>query len=59
MDKCQMQIERWDGAVLNVNQTRTKLGYNCLQLLGMHALTGCDTTSYTFNKDKVSALSVI
>ena len=26
---------------------------------GMHALTGCDTTSFPFNKGKVSALSVL
>ena len=59
MDKCQMQMERWDGAVLDINQTCTKLSSKCLQLLGMHALTGCDTTSFPFNKGKVSALSVL
>ena len=32
VDKCQMQMERWDGAVLNISS-------KCLQLLGMHALT--------------------
>ena len=31
----------------------------CLQLLGMHALTGGETTSFPFNKGKVSALSVL
>ena len=35
VDKCQMQMKRWDGAVLNINQTWTKLGSKCLQLLGM------------------------
>ena len=59
MDKCHMQMERWDGTVLDINQTCTKLGSKCLQLLGMHALTGCDTTSFPFNKGKVSALSVL
>ena len=59
VDTCQMQIERWDGTVLDINQTCIKLGSKCLQLLGMHALTGCDTTSFPFNKGKVSALSVI
>ena len=54
-----MQIERWDGTVPDINQTCIKLGSKCLQLLGMHALTGCDTTSFPFNKGKVSALSVI
>ena len=59
VDKCQMQMERWDGMVLDINQTCTKLGSKCLQLRGMHALTGCDTTSFPFNKGKVSALSVL
>ena len=59
VDKCQMRMERWDGAVLNINQTCTKLGVKCLQLLGMHALTGCDTSSFPFNKSKVSSLRVL
>ena len=59
VDKCIMQMERWDVVVLDINQTCTKLGSKCLQLLGMHALTGCDTTSFPFNKDNVSALGVL
>ena len=35
------------------------IGSKCLQLLGMHALTGGETTSFPFNKGKVSALSVL
>ena len=31
----------------------------CLQLLGMHGLTGCETTSFPFIKYKVSTLSVL
>ena len=53
VDKCQMQMERWDGAVLNINQTCTKLGSKCLQLLGMRHYNA------PFNKGKVSALSVL
>ena len=33
VDKCQMQMDRCDGAVLNINQTCTALGSKCLQLL--------------------------
>ena len=33
VDKCQMQMERWDGTVLDINQTCTKLGSKCLQLM--------------------------
>ena len=36
-----------------------QLGSKCLQLLGMHALSGCDTVSYPFNKGKVSALNAL
>ena len=59
VDTCQMQMERWDGTVLDINQTCTKLGSKCIQLLGMYALTGYDTTSFPFNKGEVSALSVL
>ena len=59
VDKCQMQMDRCDGAVLNINQTCTALGSKCLQLLEMLPLTGCDTTSFPFNKGKVSALRVL
>ena len=44
--QCKVQIERWDGSVLDINATCADLGQKCLQLLGMHALSGCDTTSY-------------
>ena len=57
--KCHVQMDRCDGAVLNINQTCTTLGSKCLQLLEMLALTGCDTTSFPFNKGKVSALRVL
>ena len=59
VDVCQMQMERWDRTVLDINQTCTKLGSKCLQLLGMYALTGCETTSFPFNKGKLSALIVL
>ena len=35
------------------------LGLKCLQLLGMHALSGCDTTSHPYGKDKISALNTL
>ena len=36
--KCKVQMERWDGTVLDNNATCADLGPKCLQLLGMHAL---------------------
>ena len=59
--QCKVQMERWDGTVLDINATinANRLGMKCLQLIGMHALTGCDTTSYLFGKGKVSALNTL
>ena len=51
-----VQVERWDGTVLDINATCANLGPKCLQLLGMHALSGRDTTSYPFGKGKATAL---
>ena len=51
-------MERWDGTVLNINATCADLGPKCLQLLGIHALSGCDTTSYPYGKRKISALNI-
>ena len=52
-------MERWDGSIIDINATCNELGPKCLQLLGMHALSGCDTVSYPFNKGKVAALNVL
>ena len=40
-----VQMERWDGTELHINATCADLGPQCQQLLGMHAIIGCDTTS--------------
>ena len=42
-------MERWDRTVLYINATSVDLGPKCLQLLGMHALSGCNTTSYLYS----------
>jgi len=56
---CSVQMERWNGVVIDINATCLLLGSKCLQLLGMHALSGCDTVSYPFNKGKISALNAL
>ena len=43
-----VQMERWDGTVLDITATCADLGPQRLQLLGMHAISGCDTTSYPY-----------
>ena len=50
-----MQMERWEGTIWDINATFNQLGFNCLQLLGMHCLTGSDTNSYPYSKSEVSA----
>ena len=56
---CKVQMDRWDGTVLNMNATCADLGPKCLQFFGMDALSGCDTTSYPYGKRKISALSYL
>ena len=51
---------RPDGVVLNVNATCAQLGSTvCSQLLGAHVITGGDTVSYPFGKDKASMLNTL
>ena len=45
--------------MLDINSTFANLGPKCLQLLGMHAISGCDTTSYPFSKGKATALKIL
>jgi hypothetical protein len=52
-------MERWDGTVLDINATCIKLGSKCLQLLAMHALSGCDTASYPYGKGKITAINTL
>ena len=56
---CRVQMENWNGRILDINATCIQLGSKCLQLLGLHALTGCDTVSYPFSKGKVGALKIL
>ena len=52
-------MERWDGSVLNINVTCNNLCQKCLQPPGMHALSGCETTSYPHGKGKVTELNTL
>ena len=55
-----IQMEKWNGDVLDINETVHRLGpRKCSQLLGIHALSGCDTVSYPFGKGKKSALKLL
>ena len=55
-----IQMEKWNEDVLDINETVRRLGPSkCSQLLGIHALSGCDTVSYPFGKGKLSALKLL
>ena len=55
-----VQMEKWDSVVLDINATCANLGDTvCSQLLGAHALSGCDTVSYPFSKGKDSVLKTL
>ena len=48
-----IQMEKWNGDVMDVNKTIEQLGLRkCSHLLGLHALSGCDMVSYPFGKGK-------
>ena len=54
-DKLVVQMENWNGVVLDINATCASLGQAlCSQLLGAHALIGCDTVLFPFGKGKIS-----
>ena len=57
--KCEVQMDCWNGEIININETSKKLGPKCLQLLGMHSLTCCDNVSYPFSKGKISVLNIL
>ena len=55
-----IQIEKWNGDVLDVNKTIEQLGpRKCSQLLGLHALSGCYTVSYPLGKGKTSSIKLL
>jgi hypothetical protein len=55
----QISMRKSDGRVIDINATAKKLGHKSLQLLAVHAITGCDTVSYLFGKGKASAVSTM
>ena len=54
-----VQMECWDGSVLDINAICADHGQKCLHLLCMLALSGCDTTSYPYCKVNVTALNTM
>ena len=55
-DLC-IQMKKFDGSLIDINNSVSDLGAACGNLLAAHALTGCDTVSYPFNRGKSSAIT--
>ena len=43
--------------VVDMYATGTEMGPQCLQLMGMHVLSGCNTVFCVFDKGKLNALN--
>ena len=57
---CCMQMEKWDGTVLDINSTVSRLGSTCSGNLGIYYMHSvCHTVSYLIEKGKVSPLKVL
>ena len=54
-----VKLDRWSGAILNINESYSLLGAKSIQLLDMHALLGCDTVSYPLGHGKAMELKVM
>ncbi|MES9884496.1 MAG: hypothetical protein ABW185_26930, partial [Sedimenticola sp.] len=55
----QLSMKKSDGRLIDINATAENLGSKSTQLLGVHAITGCDTVSYLFGKGKASAVAAM
>ncbi len=53
-DNVSITMTTYDGSVIDINASSLQLGEECKDLLAVHALTGCNTTSYPFGKGKMS-----
>ena len=55
-----IQKEKWNGEILDITGTTENLGSRkCSQVLGLHALSGCNTLSFVFGKANISPLNLL
>ena len=57
--KCDIHTKGWHICVCSTCILGESDGQKCLHLLCMHALSGCDTTSYPYGKGNVTALKTM
>lgn len=56
---CKIMMELWDETIVDISATCVQLGPVCLQMLGIHALSGCDSVSRPFSKGKISTFDIL
>ena len=54
-----VQMERWDGSVLDTNVTCLDFGQKFLQLADMLTVSHCDINPYPYGKENVTTLNII
>ena len=55
-----IQMEQWNGDVLDINETVQQLSpRKCSKLLSIHTVSGCDTVSYPSEQGKKSGLKLL
>ena len=54
--KAKLYLKHFNNKLININDTANSLGDKCLPLLAVHAITGCDTSSFLFGQGKAKAL---
>ena len=52
-------MKKYDGKVIYISETTSRLGDKCVILLPIHALTGFDTVAYPLGKGKISAANLL
>ena len=57
--EAQVSMRKYNGKVIDINATVSKLGDKSGDLMAIHALSGCDSVSFPYGKGKISAIGLM
>ena len=57
--KANIVMKKNNGRFIDINSSAESLGTKCLDLLALHAVSGCDSVSFPYGKGKVTSLNVL
>ena len=57
--KADIVMKKNNGRFIDINSSVKSLGTKCLDLLALHAVSGCDSVSFPYGKGKVTSLNVL